>query len=428
MQIQEKKLSDTKLQLTLAADQSTLDEVKHQVLQELQRSVKIQGFREGKAPLALVEKNVDPSRLQTEFLEQAVNRVYAEAITSHNLRPVEQPSINITKFVPFTTLELTAEVEAVGDIKIPDYKKVKLARKPVSVTAKDVDEVIDNLENRAADRVEVKRAAQNGDEVVLDFAGRDAKTSESINGADGKDYPLTLGSKAFIPGFEENLVGLKANDTKEFTIAFPKDYGVAALQSKQVTFKVTIKKVSEIKKPKLDDAFAAKVGPFKTVAELKADIKKQLTTERESQNERDYENELIEKLAEKTTAAIPTALIDEEVERGEQNERQNIVYRGQTWEEYLKSEGLTEEKYRQQARPAAENRVKAGLMLSEIAEKEQLTVTPEELNARMQLLKSQYPDQKMQAELAKPAARREIASRLLTEKTIAKLVGYASKS
>lgn len=427
MQITINKLSDTKLELTVVADQALLDDVKKGVLEVFQKTAKIAGFREGKAPLAMVEKSVDQSQLQTEFLEQAVNRMFAQAVTEKNLRPAEQPEINISKFVPFTTLEFVATFEAVGEVKLPDYKNFKLVKKPATISAKDIDEVIENLRTRGAERIEVDRAAKDGDEVVLDFAGRDAETDAPIAGADAKDYPLVLGSKSFIPGFEEELIGLKPNDDKEFTITFPADYGSVSLQSKKVIFKVTIKKVHEVKLPKVDDEFAAKIGPFKTVAELKADVKKQLTTERQGQADRDYENDLIQKLAEKTKVALPKSMVDEEIDRLDQEEKQNLAYQGQTWQEHLKAEGLSEEQHHEQKRPAAENRVKAGLMLSEIAEQEKLDVTREELDLRMQMLKAQYPDQQMQAELAKPTAKREIASRILTEKTIAQLATYASK-
>lgn len=427
MQITINKLSDTKLELTVVADQALLDDVKKGVLEVFQKTAKIAGFREGKAPLAMVEKSVDQSQLQTEFLEQAVNRMFAQAVTEKNLRPAEQPEINISKFVPFTTLEFVATFEAVGEVKLPDYKNFKLVKKPATISAKDIDEVIENLRTRGAERIEVDRAAKDGDEVVLDFAGRDAETDAPIAGADAKDYPLVLGSKSFIPGFEEELIGLKPNDDKEFTITFPADYGSVSLQSKKVIFKVTIKKVHEVKLPKVDDEFAAKIGPFKTVAELKADVKKQLATERQGQADRDYENDLIQKLAEKTKVALPKSMVDEEIDRLDQEEKQNLAYQGQTWQEHLKAEGLSEEQHHEQKRPAAENRVKAGLMLSEIAEQEKLDVTREELDLRMQMLKAQYPDQQMQAELAKPTAKREIASRILTEKTIAQLATYASK-
>ncbi len=427
MQVKKESLSPTKLKLTLVAEQSVMEQAKQEALQHLAKHVKVQGFREGKAPLALIEKQVDQNALQTEFLDIVVNRVYVDALMADRLRPVDSPTIAITKFVPFTELEMTAEVEVVGAVKLPDYKKIKLEKPAVKVTAKDVDEVLDNLKERLAEKKTVDRAAKTGDEAVIDFAGTDTKTKEAIAGTDGKDYPLLLGSNSFIPGFEEEVIGMKAGETKSFDIVFPKEYGVSALQNRKVTFEVTVKEVRELELPKLDDAFAGRIGSFKTLADLKADIKQQITAERQQEIDRTYESDLLETIAKKTKADIPEMLITEEVERQINQVRQNLMYRGQTWEEYLKSEGVSEDELRQRERPAAALRVTAGLALSDIAEAENIFVTPEETDVRLQLIRGQYQDEAMRAELDKPEARREVANRILSEKTIARLTEYASK-
>ncbi|MET1032971.1 MAG: trigger factor [Candidatus Saccharimonadales bacterium] len=426
MQVTKKNLSDTKLQLALVADAKQLQSAKKDALDKLSADLRLPGFRQGKAPAALVEKNINPATLQTEFLDRAVNLMYVTALQQENMRPVAQPEVKIGKFVPFDTLEITIEVEVVGEIKLPDYKKMKRAKKVVPVTAKDVDAVIDQLKKREAERKEADRPAKDGDQVYIDFAGVDAKTKEPIQGADGKDYPLILGSKTFIPGFEENLIGLKTGDEKTFTLTFPKDYGVKTLQNAKVEFAIKVVKIQEIIELKLDDAFAAKVGPFKTVAELKADVKKQIESERDQEADRAFVDQLVMDIANKTTVAIPAALIDEQLDRIVAEQKQNLMYRGQTWQEFLDGQGVTEEEYLATLRGDAELRVKAGLVLGEIADKEKIDVSIEELDIRMQLLSGQYPDKQMQEELKKPEARREIASRMVSEKTVDKLVGYAT--
>ncbi|HTB49071.1 MAG TPA: trigger factor, partial [Verrucomicrobiae bacterium] len=346
MQVKKEQLSPTKLKLNITADQQILDAVKQQILSPLSKNVKVPGFRSGKAPAHLVEKQLDQTALQTQFLDEAVNQLYAEATRQAKVRVVSQPQITLSKFVPFTTLEFTAEVEVIGDVKLPDYKAIKLAPKKASITAKDVDGVLDNLRQRAATKQPVKRVAKEGDEVTIDFAGTDAKTKEPIQGGDGKDYPLVLGSKTFIPGFEDELVGVKAGGKKMFSLTFPKDYGTKALQGRKVAFAVTATKVAELTKPKLDDTFATTVGSFKTLAELKSDIKKQLTAERQQEAQRDYDEALLTKIAAKSTVAIPSALLEEEIDRLEEEEKRNVVYRGQTWQEHLDQEGLTAEAHR----------------------------------------------------------------------------------
>jgi trigger factor len=327
--------------------------------------------------------------------------------------------------VPFTELEFVVTVDVIGEINLGDYKKLKLEKPKTEVTADDIKDVIKSLQTRMAEKKDISRAAKTGDQVWIDFVGVDAK-GQPVQGADGKDYPLVLGSNTFIPGFEPELVGLSAGEQKTFPVTFPKDYQVGALAGKEVNFTVTVTKVQEVIEPKADDEFAAKAGPFKTMAELKADIKKQLKQERENQAQREFENTLVRELAAQSTVEAPESLIEEQIDRIESEEKQNLVYKGQTWEEHLKSEGVTAEQHREQKRAAATERVKMGLVLSAVAEAENLSVTPEELEIRLQILKGQYQDQQMQTELDKPENRQEIASRILTEKTLAKLTGYAT--
>ncbi len=426
MQVKITRPSDTEAVVEVVATLDELTSIRNHVLEHFQSSVKVPGFREGKVPADVLQKHVDQNSLQSKFLEEAVEQLYPQAVQSQRLRPVANPEIAIKKFVPFTALEFEAKVPVVGNLKLADYKKIKKAKPKVTITAKDISDVLESLRNQAAEKSDVDRAAKDGDQVFIDFKGVDSK-GNLINGADGKNYPLVLGSKAFIPGFEENLIGMSAGEDKKFTINFPKDYGVKALASKKVTFQVQVTKVQAVNKPKLDDALAAKVGPFKTLAELKADIKKQLQIERQQQADRAYENELIQAIAAKSTVALPKSLVDEQINRIEEEEKRNLSYRGQTWQEHLADEGVDEAQHKEQKRPAAEEQLKASLVMAEIAEAEGLDVTNDELDVRMQLLRGQYQDPAMQAELDKPEARRDIAGRILTEKTLERIVSYATK-
>lgn len=418
--------SPTNIILKVEADSSDLEPIRRHVLGHYANRVKVPGFREGKAPAYIVEKNINQQAMLDEFMEHALNDLYRKAVEQQKIRPVSNPEVKLKKFVPYTNMEFEATLEIIGPIKLANYKTIKLTKKKAQVTAKDVDDVIKSLQSRSAERVAVNRPAKNGDEVVIDFVGIDKK-GKPVPGADSKDYPLLLGSNTFIPGFEDKLVGAKAGETKEFKITFPENYSVSSLRKQPVTFTVEVKKINELKEPKLDDGFAAKVGPFKTVADLRKDVKKQLEEEKTRQAEVEFQNELIAKISEKSTVELPESLIDEEVARLEEEEKRNLAYRGQTWQDHLEAEGVTEEEHRQRNRPDAANRVKAGLVLSEIADKENIIVTPEEMDLRVQMLKAQYQDPQMQAEIDKPENQRDIMSRIMTEKTIAKLTSYASK-
>lgn len=427
MHIEITRPTKTSAVLTVKADKTELEEVRRDVLKKLGKDVKVSGFRTGKVPPEVVEKNINQQLYQQEFIEEVVQRLYPKAAKEHNLRPIDRPELVIKSFVPFTELTFEAKVDVLGEVKLPDYKKIKLERKTAEVTKKDVDEVIENLLTQSAEKKSVKRAAKNGDQVLIDFAGKDTD-GNAIKGADGKDYPLVLGSKTFIPGFEDNLKGKKAGDETTFDVIFPKDYGVSTLAGEKVTFTVSIKDVQELVKPKLDDAFAKTVGPVESVDQLRKDIEKELLIEKQRQADTQYESELVRKITKDAKLDIPEALIEDQVGRMMDELKQNLTYRGQTIKEFLESKGMTEEDYKKkELAKQAEERVKASIVLSEISEKENIQVTPEELEMRMQVLKGQYQDPQMQQELDKPESRHNIASRMLSEKTVAQLAAYAAK-
>jgi trigger factor len=414
---------DTEAIIDIAASSEELAKIKTKVLKKLAPRVKLSGFRDGTAPLEMVEKNIDQQLLQSEFIDEAVNTLYIAALKEERIRPVGQPKVEIKKFVAFTTLEVTLELPVVGELTLPDYKKHTAKRETVKVSKAELDDVLKNLRLRMAEKKEVERAAKTGDEAWIDFKGVDAK-GEAVKGADGKDYPLALGSGTFIPGFEDEVVGLKAGDNKEFTVTFPKDYGVKTMQGMKVTFTVDINKIMEVSEPKMDDEFAAKVGPFKSMDELNTDIEKQLTLEKAQRVERDYEAAILNELVDKTKVSIPDTLIQEQEEAVLQEVRQNVVQRGMTYDEFMVQQGMTEEEYKtKEITPEATRRIKAGLVLSEIGDKEGIDVTPEQLEARIQELKGQYQDKKMQEQLDQPDSRREVNARLRSERVIAFLKG-----
>jgi trigger factor len=418
MKLHTERKKDTIAVLDIVAEQEEILALKNKVLHILSPRVKVAGFRNGKVPMEIVEKNIDEVTLQSEFLNEAIQSLYLAAIKEERIRPVGQPQVNVTKFVPFSTLEFTLEIPVVGEIKLADYRKISAKKEKVTVKDEQVNDVLKNLQTRAAEKNEVNREARTGDEAWIDFKGTDKK-GEAVSGADGTDYPLVLGSGTFIPGFEENVVGMKIGESKSFEVTFPKDYGAKALQNAKVTFQVTLKKLHEVIEPTLDDTFASTVGPFESLKQLKDDIKKQLEHESNHKVERDFEAAIVDELAEKSKVEIPDVLIEEQQQAVLQEVRQNIVQRGMTFDEMLTSIGKKEDEYiKDEVRPEAIRRIKAGLVLSEIADVENIDVEPELLEARLQALKGQYSDKSMQEELDKPENRREINARLRTEKVI----------
>ena len=422
MHVSKKNENKTKVILNIQATDTELNPIKQFIVKELGKDTKIPGFRPGTAPAQIIEKHIDPQILQSRFLDEALTSLYNHAARQENIQPVSKPEVSIKKFVPFSHLEFEVVTEAIGQIKVGNYKNIKVPKGEVKVTTKGINDVLSSLQTRAAEKKEIDQASKDGNEVWIDFKGVNEK-GEPIKGADGNDYPLTLGSKTFIPGFEENLTGMKTGGEKTFTLTFPHDYGMKALAGKKVKFTVKVKKVQEVKKAKLDDKFASKVGPFKNLEELEADIKKQLQHEKKHQVDREYQNEIVRKIVVKSEVEIPKSLIEQQVTYNIDEIRRNLAYRGQkTYQEFLKQEGKTEEAYKNEVvKPQARQQVKTSLILSEIAKLENITVTPEELEVRIQILKGQYKDPAMQAELDKPENRRDISSRLLTEKVLTKL-------
>jgi len=416
--------SDTLITLEITVDEATLAVAKIHAVEKLGKSVKITGFREGKAPASLVEKSIDQNSLAEEFLNEAINHSYPEAVKKEGINPVAAPKVEVTKFVPFTVVEFKAEVVVIGSIKLADYKKLKAKKEIISPDKADIEQVIGNMQTQLAEKKDVERAAKKEDQVWINFAGTDAKGKE-VKGAKGDNYPLILGSDTFIPGFEEHLLGLKSGDDESFTITFPKDYGVKALQAKKVTFKVDVVKVQEVVKPEVNEEFVKKVSPtLSTVAELREDIKKQLEVEASSKADRAYENALVAEIVENSTVSVPDELVEEQAANVMKDLTQNILYRGQTMDEYLEAIGMTADQQRDnEILPEARRRLKAGILLSEVAERESITISDEEIKIRVSVLKQRYAsDAEMLKQLEDPNNQRELGSQIMTEKTLARII------
>lgn len=415
--------SDTRVKVVVAADHAELAAAEQVALKRLAKTVKVNGFRTGHVPLEIVKKHADPNALAQETLDAALNRAVAEAFLNNNLQVLARPEVEIKKYVPGELLEFTAEADVLPEVKLGDYKKLKAKKAAVNVDKKEIDEVIERIQKGLSEKKEVKRAAKIGDEAVIDFVGK--KDGEAFQGGTGKDYPLVLGSNSFIPGFEDALVGLKAGDTKDVKLAFPKDYHAKDLAGQDVVFEVTVKKVNSVKLPALDDKFAAKAGPFTSMDDLRKDIKAEITAQAERRAKDDLKDELVKQLVAKSMVSVPSVLRDDQIRSLEQDLRQNLMYRGRTLEQYFKEKGYADRDawVKAEANDAADARIKAGLVLAQLSKELKIEATADELAAHINAYKQQYANNpKMAKHFDKPEAQREVANRLITEKTIDKLV------
>ena len=423
-----KNLSDTKVQLTITLDAEALAIAEQVATVKLARNVKVAGFRKGKTPLAIATKNIDPAVLQEDVLDNAISKAVSEAFIESKLQVLDRPMVEVKKFVPGETLEFTAEVEILPKVKLGNYKKLKVTTEKIDIKDKDMNEVIDRIRQGFAEKKEVKRAAKNGDETIIDFVGK--KDGIAFDGGTGSDYPLTLGSNQFVPGFEEGIIGHSAGDVFDIELTFPADYGSADLKGAKVTFTTTLKAVKEVALPELTDEFAAKSGPFKTVDELKADIKRELTTQKERENNEKLKDDLVKQLVAISDVPAPAILIEDQSKSIEQDFVNNLAYQGITLDQYLDNKGFeSKEKWiENEVKEVAEKRVKAGLVLAELSKVEKIEASTAELDAHVETYRQQYaknPEALKQFE--QPEVRRDIANRLLTEKTVDRLVELNKK-
>lgn len=422
-----KHLSDTRVLLTVTAGAEELAAAELVALKKLAKDVKVNGFRKGHVPIEVVKKNIDPNTLAQETLENALSKGVADAFMGEDIRVLERPEVDVKKFVPGESLEFTAEADVLPNITLGDYKKLQVETKPVKVGKKDIDEVLDRMRSNSSEKKESKKAAKLGDEVVIDFVGK--MDGEAFEGGTGNDYPLTLGSGSFIPGFEEALVGAKAGDKRDVPLTFPADYHAKQLAGKEVVFETTVKKVHEIILPELTDEFAAKMGPFTSVDELTNDIERELTARAEQTAADEQKDELVKQLVAKSKVSVPAVLREDQIKSIEQDLMQNLMYRGQSIDDYFAAQGFKDrdEWVEKEANDAADNRIKAGLVLAELSKVLKIEATADELAAHINQYKEQY---KNDADTAKrfdePDVQREVANRLITEKTVDELLKLAT--
>ena len=423
-----KYISDTKVELTITLDAEELAIAEQVATTKLARDVKVPGFRKGKTPINVAAKNIDPKILQEQMVDNAISKAVAGAFTENGLQVLDRPIVEIKKFVPGEILEITAGTEILPKIKLGNYKKLKAKVEKNIVNNKEVDEIIERIRHGLADKKEVKRAAKNGDETVIDFVGK--KDGVAFDGGTGNDYSLTLGSSQFIPGFEEGIIGHKPGETFDLKLTFPDDYNSIELRGAKVIFTTTLKTIKEIALPEINDTFAAKAGPFKTVAELKTDIRRELTAQKERESLEKVKEDLINQLVEISKVSAPDILIADQVKSIEQDFTNNLMYQGLSLDQYLENKGFESKQawIDSEVNKIAEKRVKSGLVLAELSKVEEIKATAIELDAHVDKYKQQYANNaEALKQFDQPEVRRDIANRLLTEKTVGRLVELNTK-
>ena len=426
MKTKVKKVSDSRVEITVTLDAEDLKSAAEKALQKLAKEVNVTGFRKGKVPADIAKKFIPENDLNAETADIAVRTTIITAFTENEKSPLVLPGAEITKYVPGETLEYKATADIVPEVKLGDYKKLGVKMTETKITDKDIDGVLKNLANSYAEKKVTKRAAKLTDEVIIDFVGK--KDGVAFDGGSAKDYKLALGSGTFIPGFEDGVVGHEPGDKFELELTFPKDYGMKDLAGAKTKFEVLLKQVNEVTIPEIDDELAKKIGPFKSLDELKEDIRKNLTAQTEHQNLEKYKNDLVEALVKASTVPAPEILVDDQVRAIRTDVERNAMGMGMEFENYIERAGETKESWEKKAREIAEQRVRGSLALQNLAIAEKIDVSDDEVSAKIGELRDVYKKSpEALKSLKDPNVKMDIRNRMVIERTLDKLVELNKK-
>jgi trigger factor len=393
-QVKIEKLSGSKVSLYIIIPEKEFEIFRKQALEHLSKDIKIDGFRPGKAPHAMIEEKIGSEKILAKAAEQAVKKSYVDLIVKNKIEAIGEPKITVTKIAPGNDFEYKAEVIVLPKINLGNYRKqVKEIKKhaPKEITAEEIQKEIEVIRGSRAKLVTVSREARKGDRVEIDF--QVLVEGKEIPGGTSKNHPLTIGESYFIPGFEEKLIGMKANEEQQFELTFPKDYHKKELAGKPASFKVTIKIIQEKDLPEVNDDFAKGLGNFDNLDKLKASIKEGIELEQKKKNAEKWRQDTLEKIITDIDVEIPDILLEEEIDKMMAEFEQNIASMGMNLEKYLESIKKTLEDLRKDWQEPALRRIKAALALQEIARLENIapesSEIEEELNKTLAYLKKQ---------------------------------------
>lgn len=383
-----KKLENNKYEITITASKEEWEKYVEHSYEENKGKFNIEGFRKGKAPRAIIEKNYGASVFYDDAIDHLFAHEYQNALLNEkDIQPVANPEIRIDKFDD-NGIVLVATVQSMPEVKLGSYKGLTVAKATGEVTDEQIEKEINQARERQARYVEVEREAKNDDYAVIDFVGY--VDGKEFDGGKADDYRLKLGSKTFIEGFEDQVVGMKKGEQKDVNVKFPDEYFSEELKGKPATFKVTLKKVEEKQLPELNDEFASNVSEFETFAEYKADVKKHLEENLQVRLKRENENNLIEAVVKASEVEIPEVMIEHQLDHFVEDFSMRLSYQGYTVEDYLKQMNMTMEDLRNERKDQAKDVVKTRLVLESIVKKENLDVTDEEVDAKLKETAEKY--------------------------------------
>lgn len=420
MSVQVEKLENSMAKLTIEVPAEELEAAIEKVYQKQKKSISVPGFRKGKVPRQMVEKMYGKAVFYEDAANEIIPAAYEKAYDECGEDIVSTPEIEVTQIEAGKPFIFTATVALKPEVTLGKYKGIEVDKVEVTVTDEEVDAEIEKERERNARSINVSdRAVKSGDQTVIDFEG--FVDGVAFEGGKGENYPLTIGSGQFIPGFEDQLIDKNIGEEVDVNVTFPEEYQAEELAGKPALFKVTVKEIKEKQLPELDDEFAAEVSEFDTLAEYKEDVKKNLTTKRENDVKNAKENAVIDAIIEDAKMDIPEAMVTTQQRQMVQEFAQNIQMQGLSIEQYFQFTGLTAEKMLEQVKPQAEKRIKSRLVLEAVVKAENLVATEEDFEAEVAKMAESY---KMEADKIKESIGEEGKKQMMEDLAVSKAAEF----
>lgn len=381
---------ENKATLKITAPAAEVNAGYKKAVQKIADQANIPGFRKGKAPRAIIEMHYGKEAVKQEAFEIVANKAYSEALDQEKLIPVSDPKVEESTFEEGKDMELTIKVTLKPEPELGEYKALHVEKKEVEVTDEQVDAQIKDMMGRDAKMVVAEEGAviEKGDFAIIDFAG--TVDGEPFSGGEGKGYPLEVGSNSFIPGFEDQLVGLSKGDSTDVEVTFPEDYFVKDLAGKEAIFKVNIQDVKRKELPELNDEYVASKTDFKTVEELRANYKERMQKAAEANAKAEYEHELIDLAVANAKFSVPEIMIEDKISQMVEEMKMSLESRKMSLDMYMQYTGLDMAKIRENQRPVAEENVKTDLVLDAIAKAEDIQVDMADVDAEIAAISAQH--------------------------------------
>ncbi|MBQ8379343.1 MAG: trigger factor [Clostridia bacterium] len=415
IKVEKKENSVVEIEFTMGKEQFNAELDK--AYKQNAKKFKVPGFRAGMVPRAVVEQTYGEGVLYEFVIENTVDEAYRTAVEENNLEIVSRPELDIKQIGKDKDFVFVVNVCVKPEATVKDYKGIEVKKVSTRVTKKDVDAEIEKIREKNARIVTVEdRELKEGDISVIDFEG--FVDGVAFEGGKGENFELTIGSGQFIPGFEDQMVGMKKDETRDVNVKFPEQYHSAELAGKDATFKVVLHEIKEKVLPEVDDEFAKDVSEFDTLEDYKKDLNKKVKAEKEARAKAEMEQEAIEKFIEKVEVTIPEGMIDSEVDKMVEEMNANLSYQGLNIDQYLQYIGISLEDYKKEMRGQAEKRIKLSLGLEFIAKEEKVEVTDDEIDARIKELAAQYGNKDDNSLLKNENARNYMRQQLSQDKVM----------